>query len=251
MFAGAGVEAKWIIFSHAAFSLLISLNEQQGSFLDCTSEPVNFAKYKEIYAGWHDTLGKAFLGCLEAKSKGADDRFTNLRVRSAINILTRLVRIYPTRPDVGDLLFKRLKSLQEDESRQDTKVMANAYVAQLTKATLEGCWKEQTASQKRDRDELEQARAEERKKRSEQTQREMAEENAQIEKKITGDRGRDRGRGDHSRYGRERDKVADRRKADDKVVVRAVVLLYSLRFSGERIEMSDLTSCLLFNSTYH
>jgi len=139
-----------------------------------------------------------------------------LRVRSAINILTRLVRIYPTRPQVGDILFKRLKFLQEDESRPETKVMANAYVAQLTKAMLEGCWKEQTVTEKREWEEQNQKRAMERKKRAEETQKEMAAENARIDR-LTEVRD-SRGRGDNTRLVREWEKNSDRRRVEEKVL---------------------------------
>lgn len=179
--------------------------------------PVNYEQYKILYAEWHDTLSKAFLGCLEAKAQGVDSRLTNLRVRSGINILTRLVRAFPTRPEVGERLFKSLKILQEDESRPETKAMANAYVAQLTKAMLEGCWKEQTATEKREWEEQQQARAEGRKKRAEQTQKEMAAENARIDK-IT-DRRDSRGRGDASRSSREWERSTDRNKVEEKVIV--------------------------------
>ncbi len=146
-----------------------------------------------------------------------DNRLTNLRVRAAINILTRLVRTFPTRPEVGDMLFKCLKNLQEDEARPETKAIANAYVAQLTKAMLEGCWKEQTATEKREWEEQQQARAEGRKKRAEQTQKEMAAENARIDK-IT-ERRDSRGRGDTLRSGREWEKTSERKKVEEKSVV--------------------------------
>jgi hypothetical protein len=104
--------------------------------------------------------------------------------------------------------------------------MANAYVAQLTKAMLEGCWKEQTATEKREWEEQQQARAEGRKKRAEQTQKEMAAENARIDK-IT-DRRDSRGRGDASRSSREWERSTDRNKVEEKVIVCTTLMSYSV-----------------------
>ncbi len=181
---------------------------------------------------------------MEAKAQGVDSRLTNLRVRSGINILTRLVRAFPTRPDVGERLFKRLKILQEDESRPETKAMANAYVAQLTKAMLEGCWKEQTATEKREWEEQQLARAEGRKKRAEQTQKEMAAENARIDK-IT-DRRDSRGRGDALKSGREWERSTDRSTVEEKVIV-CTTLIKSL-ISDLSLTIHAHTSLFLFYS---
>jgi len=155
------------------------------------SRAINFEDFKELYTSWQKAMAHGLIGCLHAKAKNSRDSAAALRQRSAFIILNRLVRSFPTSPDIGDQIFKELKPFQDEDQRLDIKPIVNAYYAQLTKAVNEGCWKEQTATQRREREQEEKARVNERKRRAEQIQVEMDKEISQADMELgIGNRGR-------------------------------------------------------------
>jgi hypothetical protein len=151
------------------------------------NEKMDFERFKNTYSSWQKVLADGLVGCLQAKPKNPDDAAASLRLRAALALLNRMVRIFPTNPAFGDRLRQELKLLQDDDSRPDMKPIFNAYLAQLTKAMNEGCWKEQTVAQRREREKEEQAKIDERKKRQKELRREMDVDMAQVDLELGND----------------------------------------------------------------
>jgi len=154
-------------------------------FLDDMSQE----KFKTLYSDWHELLGSTLIGALASTEY--------IHVRAALISLNMIVGVFPTKSDMGESLFEKLRSFQDD-SRQDLKMMANAYVAQLQKARAAGVWKEEDGSKAKQRSLEEQAVMEEKIRNAKLKEEAMAKENATISRGL-----RDHSRGRHMGMGRD------------------------------------------------
>eukprot|EP00934_Nitzschia_sp_Nitz4_P002160 Nitzschia sp. Nitz4//scaffold8_size234185//228061//232728//NITZ4_001309-RA/size234185-processed-gene-0.358-mRNA-1//1//CDS//3329559962//2160//frame0 len=154
----------------------MKLNE---SDMDDTTQAqqVEHKDFVALYNRWHATLGSALTGCLQSTDY--------MHLRTGLLILTRVVEVFPTRPKLGNKLFKVLRPLQdEDSDRPDIRAAATAYGTMLLKARDDGKWIEEDASVAKARAEKEKAAAEERKKALEKRFDEMEQDSKKITEEI-------------------------------------------------------------------
>ncbi len=102
---------------------------------------LDYESFTKVYNEWHEKLGSVAGKCLQSSEY--------IHVRAALIVLSRIVEVYPTQYEVGQRYLTSLKVLQADE-RQDLKAMANAYVAQLSKARDSGLWRDESGKVWRD-----------------------------------------------------------------------------------------------------
>lgn len=100
--------------------------------------PVSFDQYKSLFVKWQTSIGAAALGCLKSSEY--------MHTRASLIVLSRLVEVFPSRPNLGNKLFGVLEPLKsEQNSFPDIRSAAQAYFMQLTKARADGVWKEEDA----------------------------------------------------------------------------------------------------------
>ena len=151
--------------------------------------------FVSLYNTWHASLGAALIGCLQSSEY--------MHKRAGLVTLTRLVEVFPTRPKLGNKLFRVLTPLQdENNARPDIRASANAYGTMLLKARDDGKWVEEDAAVVKARVEKEKAAAEARKKKIAQQFEEMERDSAKITEQI-GPRDGPRDRRDHRREPRD------------------------------------------------
>lgn len=134
---------------------------------------MSHTEYIEYYKKLHSALGTTLIGCLQSKEY--------INIRAALVVLLRIVEVFPTRPNLGEQLFKHLEPLQDEKSRPDIKTMAQAYESQLDKARKDGVWREQDAAKAKKIMEEEKLKAVQRKREAEQRIDEMKKENERQE----------------------------------------------------------------------
>jgi THO complex subunit 2 len=100
---------------------------------------VSFEQYRLRFEKWHMAIGAAALGCLQSSEY--------MHTRASLIVLSRIVDVFPTRPNLGNKLFEVLEPLKsEDNNLQDIRSAAQSYFMQLTKARTDGVWKEEDAA---------------------------------------------------------------------------------------------------------
>ena len=188
-----------------------------------STDPVSHKDFIELYNKWQYSLADALVGCLQSTEY--------IHTRTGLVVLSRLVNVFPTGPSVGNRLLEALEPLQdESSSRRDIRASANAYGMMLVKARDEGKWVEEDEAAAKARAQKEKEAAEERKKKVEQSFKELERDNEKITAQIgTEDRrDRDRPRGgardsssnqdrrtDNSRQGGERKNPSTNRSGSD------------------------------------
>ncbi len=195
-----------------------------GSYMEVTdggetsTNPVSHMDFIELYNKWQYSLADALVGCLQSTEY--------IHTRTGLVILSRLVNVFPTGPDLGNKLLTALEPLQdESSSRPDIRASANAYCMMLLKARDEGKWVEEDEAAVKARAQKEKEAAEERKKKIEQSFKELERDNEKITAQIGTDDRRDRDRprggardsdrrGDNPRQGGERDTLNSTRNGD-------------------------------------
>ncbi|KAG7357559.1 transcription factor/nuclear export subunit protein [Nitzschia inconspicua] len=158
-----------------------------------TSKSISYNDFTQFYRNWHSALGTALIGCLTSTEY--------MHIRSGLLILTRLVDVFPTRPQMGARILQALSPLQdENTSRPDIRASANAYGMMLLKARDDGKWVEEDEADAKARAEKDAEAAIERKKRLEQNFQEMERDSNKITEEI----------GPRDRFDRQRDGKAPR-----------------------------------------
>jgi THO complex subunit 2 len=100
---------------------------------------VSFEQYRLRFEKWHMAIGAAALGCLQSSEY--------MHTRASLIVLSRIVDVFPTRPNLGNKLFEVLEPLKsEDSNLPDIRSAAQSYFMQLTKARTDGVWKEEDAA---------------------------------------------------------------------------------------------------------
>ncbi|KAG7350306.1 transcription factor/nuclear export subunit protein [Nitzschia inconspicua] len=153
-----------------------------------TSKSISYNDFTQFYRNWHSALGTALVGCLTSTEY--------MHIRSGLLILTRLVDVFPTRPQMGARILQALSPLQdENTSRPDIRASANAYGMMLLKARDDGKWVEEDEADAKARAEKDAEAAIERKRRLEQNFQELERDSNQITEEI----------GPRDRFDRQRD----------------------------------------------
>jgi len=134
---GVLLHETWMTLSGWRYESIKYQNEvkrKERSHIDNPKEETTHESYAILYNTWHTSLKSALIGCLKSAEY--------IHQRSALTVLTAIVRIYPTRPQDGESILEHLKPLQDDSLRPDIRAMASACAAQLLKARDDGVWKE-------------------------------------------------------------------------------------------------------------
>ena len=151
---------------------------------------VSFDQYEALFVKWQTSVGAAALGCLQSKEY--------IHTRAALIVLSRVVDVFPSRPNLGNKLFEVLEPLKSEQNKfPDIRSAAQAYFMQLTKARADGVWKEEDAA-------VVEARLKAEKEEKELRMRKAAErfDDMKVEnEKISAESG-----GDDRRGGRDRDR---------------------------------------------
>ena len=156
--------------------------------------PVTFEQYKALFVKWHTSIGAAALGCLKSKEY--------IHTRAAFIVLSRIVEVFPTRPNLGNKLFEVLEPLKSEKALPDIRSAAQAYFMQLTKARADGVWKEEDAAVVQARLKVEEEARERRKRKAEELFDDLKAdgEKLALELEVDDQRARDRF-GDRDRRG--------------------------------------------------
>ena len=151
---------------------------------------VSFKQYTALFVKWQTSIGAAALGCLKSKEY--------MHTRAALIVLSRVVEVFPSRPNLGNKLFEVLEPLKSEQNKfPDIRSAAQAYFMQLTKARADGVWKEEDAAVVKARLKAEKEEKEMRKRKAAERFDDMKVENEKISAETGGDDrrgGRDRDR---------------------------------------------------------
>ena len=149
-----------------------------------STEGITHDEYKAIYSIWHKKIGDSSIGCLKSTEY--------MHTRAALIVLSRIVRVFPTQPKIGDKILKTLRPLQSDENeRPDIRATAQGYSSQLMKARDDGMWKEENIAVTKARQEREKTKAEEKRKKLAQQHEDMKKESEMIARQLGDNGGRD------------------------------------------------------------
>ena len=142
-----------------------------------STNPISHEEFTKLYNKWQHSLADALVGCLQSTEY--------IHMRTGLVVLSRLVKVFPTGPALGNRLLKALEPLQdENSSRPDIRASANAYGMMLLKARDEGKWVEEDEADAKARADKEKEAAEERKKKVEQAFQELKRDNEKITAEI-------------------------------------------------------------------
>ena len=161
--------------------------------------PVSYDQYKALFVKWHTAIGAATLGCLKSSEY--------MHTRASLIVLSRIVDVFPSRPNLGNKLFEVLEPLKSEENSAlpDIRSAAQAYIMQLNKARADGVWKEEDKAIVEARVKAEKEAQELRKRKAEERFDELKMESEKITAEIGHDDRDRRGRGDRF-GGRDRDR---------------------------------------------
>lgn len=149
-----------------------------------STEGITHDEYKAIYSIWHKKIGDSSIGCLKSTEY--------MHTRAALIVLSRIVRVFPTQPKIGDKILKTLRPLQSDENeRPDIRATAQGYSSQLMKARDDGMWKEENIAVTKARQEREKMKADEKRKKLAQQHEDMKKESEMIARQLGDNGGRD------------------------------------------------------------
>lgn len=179
-------------------SFMVNPVESGGATTEGDLFPVSHEQYKALFVKWHTSLGAAALGCLKSAEY--------IHTRASLIVLSRIVEVFPTRPNLGNKLFEVLEPLKSEENSAlpDIRSAAQAYIMQLTKARTDGVWKEEDAAAVKARQKAEKEAQQLRKRKAEELFDDMKMESEKINAEIGTD---DRGGRDRDRFGgRDRDR---------------------------------------------
>src|SRR3990167_3740931 len=90
-----------------------------------SSPPVGFNEYKKVTLIWHDTLTKAFCSALDSTEY--------IEIRNSLYILFKIASVFPMIDKHIDSIQKKLKKLQDEETRDDIKLLATRCTSELKK----------------------------------------------------------------------------------------------------------------------
>lgn len=151
---------------------------------------VSFEQYKALFVKWHISIGAAALGCLKSSEY--------IHTRASLIVLSRIVDVFPSRPNLGNKLFEVLEPMTSEKNPlQDIRSAAQSYIMQLKRAQADGVWKEEDAAVVEARIRAEKEAQVLRKKKAE----EMFDEIKIESEKITAEIGSDEPRGRGDRFG--------------------------------------------------
>ncbi|CAB9497394.1 THO complex subunit 2 [Seminavis robusta] len=167
-------------------SYMVDPVEEGGTTSEGNLYPVTFEQYRLRFERWHMAIGAAALGCLQSSEY--------MHTRASLIVLSRIVEVFPTRPNLGNKLFEVLEPLKSDgnSALPDIRSAAQAYFMQLTKARADGVWKEEDAAMVQARVKAEKAAQELRKRKAQELFDDMKMESEKINAEIGGDDRRDR-----------------------------------------------------------
>ena len=180
-------------------SFMVDPVEEGGTTSEGNIFPVSFEQYKALFVKWHTSIGAAALGCLKSSEY--------MHTRASLIVLSRLVEVFPSRPNLGNKLFEVLEPLKSEQNKfPDIRSAAQAYFMQLTKARADGVWKEEDAAVVKARLKAEKEAQEMRKRKAAERFDDMKMESEKISAEMGGD---DRRGGDRF-GGRDRDRRGGR-----------------------------------------
>jgi THO complex subunit 2 len=152
--------------------------------------PVSHEEYAALYNKLHASIGATALGCIQSSEY--------MHCRNSLIVLTRMLEYYPTKPRLANRLLAALQPLQEESyGFADIRASALAYGNQLVKARDSGVWKEESASDVKERQAKEQAEAAARQKKAEAQMEQIKRDSEKITEEIGEKDSRDSRRGDH------------------------------------------------------
>jgi THO complex subunit 2 len=152
--------------------------------------PVSHEEYAALYNKWHASIGATALGCIRSSEY--------MHCRNSLIVLTRMLEYYPTKPKLANRLLTALQPLQEESyAFADIRASALAYGNQLVKARDSGVWKEESASDVKERQAKEQAEAAARQKKAQAQMEQIKRDSEKITEEIGEKDSRDTRRGDH------------------------------------------------------
>ena len=120
-------------------SFMVNPAEEGNAACEETIYSVSFEQYKALFVKWQTSIGAAALGCLKSSEY--------MHTRASLIVLSRIVEVFPSRPNIGNKLFEVLEPLKSEQNNlPDIRSAAQAYFMQLTKARADGVWKEEDAA---------------------------------------------------------------------------------------------------------
>lgn len=170
------------LWRYDAICLADNIKSKPGAYMiasdgDGSPNVVSVKEFELLYNRWHRALGDSCLGCLQSTEY--------IHKRCCLIVLSRMVDVFPTRPQMGNKLLKMLEPLQsESNPLPDIRAAAQAYSTQLVKARDEGVWKEESAADVEARLQKEKAAAIARQAKAEKQMEEMKIESEKITEEI-------------------------------------------------------------------
>lgn len=185
-------------------SFMVDPVEEGGTTSEGNIFPVSFEQYKALFVKWHTSFGAAALGCLKSSEY--------IHTRASLIVLSRIVNVFPSRPNLGNKLFEVLEPMKAEGNLPDIRSAAQAYIMQLTKARTDGVWKEEDAAVVQARLKAEKEAQEQRRKKAAERFDDMKKDVENINTMVDEDRG---GRGRDGRDVRDsRDRTGRGRPSD-------------------------------------
>ncbi|KAK3812693.1 MAG: transcription factor/nuclear export subunit protein 2-domain-containing protein, partial [Linnemannia elongata] len=93
---------------------------------------LEYEDFRHLMYKWHTRLFRVFVGMLDSKEY--------MRIKNSIMILREIAPCYPVLSIIGNKLFSIVQNLAATETRDDLKLMANAYLGVLKKQQDSDLW---------------------------------------------------------------------------------------------------------------
>ncbi|KAG9071266.1 THO complex subunit 2 [Linnemannia hyalina] len=97
-----------------------------------TPKLLEYEDFRHLMYKWHTRLFRIFVGMLDSKEY--------MRIKNSIMILREIASCYPVLSLIGNKLFSTVQNLAVKETRDDLKLMANAYLGVLKKQQDNDLW---------------------------------------------------------------------------------------------------------------
>ncbi|KAF8936987.1 THO complex subunit 2 [Haplosporangium gracile] len=97
-----------------------------------TPKLLEYEDFRHLMYKWHTRLFRIFAGMLDSKEY--------MRIKNSIMILREIAPCYPVLSLIGNKLFSTVQNLAAKETRDDLKLMANAYLGVLKKQQDSDFW---------------------------------------------------------------------------------------------------------------